>query len=71
MSDKGEWIRVEDRLPEKSYKSRLVYRNIPGHNPGFDVAEWDEAQQEWYAWSDVADVLYWMDIPQLPNEELT
>ncbi len=68
MDEQTEWINVKDRLPDRSYQTWLVYRNIPGFNPGYDIAEWDEVQQEWYTWSDIAEVLYWMPVPILPIE---
>ncbi len=62
----NEWINVKDRVPENTHRNYLVYCIISGFNPGFEVAEWDASQQEWYTWSDVADVLFWMPIPELP-----
>ena len=68
MIKEREWISVKDKLPERSYKLHLVWVGITGVNsPNFDVAEWDESQQEWYGWTDVLDVTHWMPLPEPPG----
>ena len=67
MIKEREWISVMESVPDRSYKSCLVWCKHPGFNPSFEVAEWDENQQKWYSWHDTVDVTHWMPLPSPPG----
>ena len=68
----GEWISVDDRLPDDSQDILLVVngaRVISGYYAGYNGAHyvWKASRNGFVFWDD--EITHWMPLPELPKEE--
>lgn len=61
---KSPWISVEDRLPDDGVLVIVAYRWISG-----DILYASDVFYIDYGWENNEDIVAWMPIPELPNEE--
>lgn len=75
----SEWIRADDKLPEKD-KSVLVYYKLADGRKRYSIAHYSKGdfsrEDVWILAKDIytcgfvlKNVLYWMPIPKLPKQE--
>lgn len=63
----GEWISVEDRLPENEKRVLIWYRYKDSNIEKAYVGEYIPFEKRWSNVLDDITILYWMPIPELPT----
>lgn len=62
------WISAEEQLPTDGEKYLAIARRKQPHEIRIDALYFNRPQKEWYGLSPDFEVVYWMPLPEIPDD---